>query len=116
MISEEFPLKPMILKIDNTNFFRPDRARVLEVQVWGRAPSPVQAERSSAAAQPQQLLDSRLSPRCRLHKNGRPVRQNFRDALHHFGSVVAGADHGIAANLRRVLQHQVERFGARLLA
>jgi len=82
----------------------------------GGTPSPVQAERSSGAAEPQQLLDSRLGPRCRFHKNGRPIRQNFRDPLHHFGGIVAGADHGVASDLRRVLQHQVERFGARLLA
>ena len=34
----------------------------------------------------------------------------------HFGRVVAHADHGVGAELLRVLEHQLERFGAGLLA
>lgn len=71
---------------------------------------------SKARQQPQQLWDSRLSLRCRFHDDGRAIRQNFRDPLHHFRGVVAGADDGVASHIRRVLQHQVERFRARPLA
>jgi len=46
----------------------------------------------------------------------RPVCQHFRNALHHFGCVVTGADHGVSTQFSRVLQHQVESLGPRLLA
>jgi len=52
----------------------------------------------------------------RFNKDSRPIRKHFRNPLHHFGCIVTGADDGVASDFRRVLQHQVERFGARSLA
>ena len=52
----------------------------------------------------------------RLDEHGRPVGQHFRDALHHFGRVVTGADHGVATQFSSVLQHQVKSLGAGFLA
>jgi hypothetical protein len=51
-----------------------------------------------------------------LDMHRRPIREHFGDALHHLGRVVAGTDHGVRAHLGRVLQHEVESFGAGLLA
>ena len=45
-----------------------------------------------------------------------PVSQNFRDALHDLRGVIADANHGIGAKLPGMLQHQVQRFLARLFA
>src|ERR1700686_3660235 len=53
---------------------------------------------------------------CRFNNHGCPVGKHFRDALHHFRRVIAGADNRIASDFRRMLQHQIERFGARPLA
>ena len=44
------------------------------------------------------------------------VSEHLGDALHDLGGVVAGADHGVAAQFRCMLQHEVEGLGARLLA
>ena len=52
----------------------------------------------------------------RLYYHRRAVREHFRDALHHFGRVVTGADYRISAQFRGVLQHQVESLGPGLLA
>src|ERR1700687_2393737 len=51
----------------------------------------------------------------RFHHHRRPIRQNFRDALHHFGCIVASADDSVAPDFRGVLQHQIECFSARSL-
>src|SRR5579864_391658 len=50
-----------------------------------------------------------------LHVDGGSVGQNLGDALHDLGGIVAGADDRIAAEFRRMLQHQVEGLGARFL-
>jgi hypothetical protein len=52
----------------------------------------------------------------RLDKYRRPIRQHFRDALHHFGRIVSGAYNGIPSHRGGVLQHQVECLGPRSLA
>jgi len=52
----------------------------------------------------------------RLDENRRAVGQHFGDALHHLRRVVTSPDHCISAQLRGVDQHEVESFGARLLA
>ena len=44
------------------------------------------------------------------------VSQNFRDALHHFISVVADSDYSVSSVLRCVLHHQFQSLFARLFA
>src|SRR5215472_681957 len=51
-----------------------------------------------------------------LHMHGRAVGKNFGNALHHFRSVVAHANHGIGAMLAGVLQKKLEGIFARSLA
>ena len=81
--------------------------------VTGLRPVPPEGSSADTYTSPGGAL---LNLSCRFHHDGRPIRQNFRDALHHFRRVVAGSDDGVASHIRRVLQHQVERFGARPLA
>src|SRR6185503_13691721 len=48
--------------------------------------------------------------------DGRPIRQYLRRPLNEFGSVIAHSDHGIGADLLRVLDHAPEGFVSRLFA
>src|ERR1700691_2851494 len=51
-----------------------------------------------------------------FHKNRRPICEHLGDSLHHLSSVNADPHHVLPANIRRMLQHQIERLGPRLLA
>src|SRR5215469_1020422 len=51
-----------------------------------------------------------------LHMHGRAVGKNFGNALHHFRSIVAHANHGIGAMLAGVLQKKLEGIFAGSLA
>src|SRR5579859_5848494 len=51
-----------------------------------------------------------------LNHYRRTVRQNFGDALHDLGGVIADANDGIGAELSGMLQHQIQRFLARPFA
>src|SRR5581483_3754188 len=44
------------------------------------------------------------------------ISQDLGDALHHLGCVIARADDRVGAEIAGVLQHQVKRLGACLLA
>src|SRR5579863_3744521 len=46
----------------------------------------------------------------------RPVAQDFGNALHDFGRIVADTDHSVPACLRGVLKHALESILPRLLA
>src|SRR5262249_41599063 len=48
--------------------------------------------------------------------HGGAVAQDLGDPAHHFGGVIADADDRIRAQLLCVLEHQLERLAARLLA
>ena len=55
-----------------------------------------------------------LSDSFDLH--GRPVCQNFRDALHYFVRVVSHRQNGVSSMLRCVFQQQFIRFSTRFFA
>src|SRR5260370_1057467 len=64
------------------------------------------------------LSATRLRSRLRnaLYLDGRTVGQDFSDALHHFGGVVAHSDDRVCSVLGGMLQQQFKRIFARLLA
>jgi len=45
-----------------------------------------------------------------LNPYGSPVDQNFGDALHHLGGIVANTNHGVRAQHLGMLKHLVERI------
>lgn len=51
-----------------------------------------------------------------LNLYGRPVAQDFRNALHDLGCVVLNADHGVGPQIGSMLQHAFEGIRASLLA
>src|SRR5207249_10554153 len=51
-----------------------------------------------------------------LDRHGGAVAQHLGDALHHLVRVVAHAHHGVGAQLRRVIEHEIEGLLTRLLA
>ncbi len=76
--------------------------RIIMVRGTGQAPSLTWSAIASLLA--------------RFHHHRRTIRENFRDSLHHFGRIVTSADHGVSAQFRRMLQHQVESFSSGFLA